>query len=88
MRIFASDRVTGHDEEAGHGRGRGHRASLGDQGHRERPAQGRGRNFDIRKNLLEFDDVANDQRKVVYVRLAQRADGTEDISATHQRHAR
>ena len=23
-------------------------------------------NFDIRKNLLEFDDVANDQRKVVY----------------------
>ena len=25
-----------------------------------------GRNFDIRKQLLEFDDVANDQRKVVY----------------------
>ena len=24
-----------------------------------------GRNFDIRKNLLEYDDVANDQRKVV-----------------------
>ena len=24
-------------------------------------------NFDIRKNLLEFDDVANDQRKVIYV---------------------
>jgi preprotein translocase subunit SecA len=24
------------------------------------------RNFDIRKNLLEFDDVANDQRKVIY----------------------
>src|SRR5210317_151026 len=23
-------------------------------------------NFDIRKNLLEYDDVANDQRKVVY----------------------
>src|SRR3546814_19483051 len=23
-------------------------------------------NFDIRKNLLEFDDVANDQRKVIY----------------------
>ena len=23
-------------------------------------------NFDIRKNLLEFDDVANDQRKFVY----------------------
>ena len=25
-----------------------------------------GRNFDIRKNLLEYDDVANDQPKVVY----------------------
>ena len=36
-------------------------------------------NFDMRKNLLEYDDVANDQRKVVY---AQRTDlmQTEDIS--------
>jgi preprotein translocase subunit SecA len=25
-----------------------------------------GRNFDIRKQLLEYDDVANDQRKVIY----------------------
>ncbi|MDX1804564.1 MAG: preprotein translocase subunit SecA [Alcanivorax sp.] len=25
-----------------------------------------GRNFDIRKNLLEYDDVANDQRRVIY----------------------
>ena len=25
-----------------------------------------GLNFDIRKNLLEYDDVANDQRKVIY----------------------
>lgn len=24
------------------------------------------RNFDIRKNLLEYDDVANEQRKVIY----------------------
>ncbi len=28
-------------------------------------------NFDIRKNLLEYDDVANDQRKVVYLRRNQ-----------------
>ncbi|HUJ52003.1 MAG TPA: SEC-C metal-binding domain-containing protein, partial [Steroidobacteraceae bacterium] len=37
-------------------------------------------NFDIRKNLLLFDDVANDQRKVVY---AQRTEimATEDLSA-------
>ena len=25
-----------------------------------------GRNFDLRKNLLEYDDVANDQRQVIY----------------------
>jgi len=39
------------------------------------------RNFDIRKQLLEYDDVANDQRKVIY---AQRNDllETEDISET------
>jgi preprotein translocase subunit SecA len=37
-------------------------------------------NFDIRKNLLLFDDVANDQRKVVY---AQRTEimGTEELSS-------
>jgi preprotein translocase subunit SecA len=36
-------------------------------------------NFDLRKNLLEYDDVANDQRKVIY---EQRTDvmGAEDIS--------
>ncbi|NOQ80845.1 MAG: preprotein translocase subunit SecA, partial [Gammaproteobacteria bacterium] len=38
-----------------------------------------GHNFDIRKQLLEYDDVANDQRKVIY---EQRSDlmSTEDIS--------
>ena len=40
-----------------------------------------GRNFDIRKQLLEYDDVANDQRKVIY---AQRNEllGSDDISET------
>jgi preprotein translocase subunit SecA len=38
-------------------------------------------NFDIRKNLLEFDDVANDQRKVVY---SQRSEllAAEDVADT------
>ncbi|MBU3825930.1 MAG: preprotein translocase subunit SecA [Candidatus Anaerobiospirillum merdipullorum] len=39
------------------------------------------RNFDIRKNLLEFDDVANEQRKVIYEERNALLDG-EDISAT------
>ena len=39
------------------------------------------RNFDIRKNLLEYDDVANDQRKIVYARRDSLLD-TDDISET------
>ncbi|AFC84869.1 preprotein translocase subunit SecA [Frateuria aurantia] len=36
-------------------------------------------NFDIRKHLLEFDDVANDQRKVVYAQRDELLEG-EDVS--------
>jgi preprotein translocase subunit SecA len=36
-------------------------------------------NFDIRKNLLEFDDVANDQRKVIYAQRDELLE-TDDIS--------
>ncbi len=36
-------------------------------------------NFDIRKQLLLFDDVANDQRKVVYQQRTEIM-GTEDLS--------
>ncbi len=39
------------------------------------------RNFDIRKNLLEFDDVANQQRKVIYEERNALLDG-EDIHET------
>ena len=39
------------------------------------------RNFDIRKQLLEYDDVANDQRKVIYEQRNELLEG-EDISET------
>ena len=41
------------------------------------------RNFDIRKNLLRFDDVMNDQRKVIYeqrIELMQAEDVAEDVA--------
>jgi len=38
-------------------------------------------NFDIRKHLLEFDDVANDQRKVIYRQRDELLDG-EEVQAT------
>jgi preprotein translocase subunit SecA len=40
-----------------------------------------GRNFDIRKQLLEYDDVANDQRKVIYQQRNELLE-TEDIGET------
>ena len=40
-----------------------------------------GRNFDICENLLEYDDVANDQLKVVYAQLDNLLD-TDDVSET------
>ena len=45
------------------------------------------RNFDIRKQLLEYDDVANDQRKVIYHQrneLLETDDISETISAMRQ----
>jgi len=39
------------------------------------------RNFDMRKHLLEYDDVANDQRKVIYQQRNELLDSV-DISAT------
>jgi preprotein translocase subunit SecA len=45
------------------------------------------RNFDIRKQLLEYDDVANDQRKVIYQQrneLLDAGDITETITAMRQ----
>ena len=40
-----------------------------------------GRNFDFRKNLLEYDDVANDQREVVCAQRDSLLD-TDDVSET------
>ena len=39
------------------------------------------RNFDIRKQLLEYDDVANDQRKVIYAQRNELLE-TDDVSET------
>ena len=39
------------------------------------------RNFDIRKQLLEYDDVANDQRQVIYQQRNELLEG-DDISET------
>ena len=51
---------------AGHARGRGHREPHGLPPHRGRQKKVEERNFEIRKNLLEYDEVMDEQRKRVY----------------------
>ncbi len=66
MRIFASDRVKGLMQTLGMERGESieHRWVTRSIENAQKKVEGR--NFDIRKSLLEYDDVANDQRRVVY----------------------
>ncbi len=79
MRIFASDRVRNFMQALGMDKGEAieHRMVTNSIEKAQRKVEGR--NFDIRKSLLEFDDVANDQRQIVY---QQRSDLLEadDIS--------
>jgi preprotein translocase subunit SecA len=66
MRIFASDRIRGFMQALGmeHGEAIEHRMVTNAIEKAQRKVEGR--NFDIRKQLLEYDDVSNDQRQVIY----------------------
>ncbi|WP_407331447.1 preprotein translocase subunit SecA [Enterovibrio sp. 27052020O] len=66
MRIFASDRVTNMMKKLGMEEGEAIEHPWVNKAIENAQRKVEGRNFDIRKQLLEFDDVANDQRKVVY----------------------
>lgn len=81
MRIFASDRVIGMMKKLGMEEGEAIEHPWVTKAIENAQRKVEGRNFDIRKNLLEFDDVANDQRKVVYEQRNELLD-TNDISET------
>jgi preprotein translocase subunit SecA len=66
MRIFASDRVRGFMQALGMEKGEAIEHRMVSNAIEKAQRKVEGRNFDIRKQLLEFDDVANDQRQVVY----------------------
>ena len=66
MRIFASDRVRGFMQALGMENGEAIEHRMVTNAIEKAQRKVEGRNFDIRKQLLEFDDVANDQRQVVY----------------------
>ncbi|WP_368643405.1 preprotein translocase subunit SecA [Castellaniella ginsengisoli] len=66
MRIFAGDRVRAIMERLRLPEGEPIEARMVSRSIESAQRKVEGRNFDIRKQLLEYDDVANDQRKVLY----------------------
>ena len=81
LRIFASDRVSGLMQKLGMQKGEAIEHPWVTKAIENAQRKVEAHNFDIRKNLLEFDDVANDQRKVMY-RWRNELMETEDVSAT------
>ncbi len=66
LRIFASDKVAGLMEKLGMEVDEAIEHPWVTKAIENAQRKVEGRNFDIRKQLLEYDDVANEQRKVVY----------------------
>ncbi len=66
MRIFASERVASIMQRLGMEEGEAIESNLVTKAIENAQRKVEAHNFDIRKHLLEYDDVANDQRKVIY----------------------
>ncbi|MEH6484981.1 MULTISPECIES: preprotein translocase subunit SecA [Pseudomonas] len=66
MRIFASDRVKNFMKALGMQSGEAIEHRMVTNAIEKAQRKVEGRNFDMRKQLLEFDDVSNEQRKVIY----------------------
>ncbi|HRD85318.1 MAG TPA: SEC-C metal-binding domain-containing protein, partial [Rubrivivax sp.] len=66
MRIFAGDRVRAIMDRLKMPEGEAIEAGIVNRSIESAQRKVEARNFDIRKQLLEYDDVANDQRKVIY----------------------
>ena len=79
MRIFASDRVAGLMQKLGMGNGEAIEHPWVTRSIENAQRKVENRNFDIRKEILAYDDVANDQRKVVYSQRNELMEAT-DIS--------
>ncbi len=79
MRIFAGDRVRSIMERLKLPEGEPIEAGMVNRSIESAQRKVEGRNFDIRKQLLEYDDVANDQRRVLYGQRNEVLE-SEDIS--------
>ena len=87
LRIFASDRVAWIMQKLKMPEGEAIESPLVTRAIENAQRKVEARNFDIRKQLLEYDDVSNDQRKVIYQQrneLLESADVTETIVALRE----
>ncbi len=81
MRIFGSDRMDGMLKKLGLQEGEAIVHPWINKALERAQKKVEARNFDIRKNLLKFDDVMNDQRKVIFEQRLELMD-SEDMSET------
>ncbi|WP_296946270.1 preprotein translocase subunit SecA [uncultured Massilia sp.] len=84
LRIFAGDRVRAIMDRLKMPEGEPIEAGIVTRSIESAQRKVEARNFDIRKQLLEYDDVANDQRKVIYTQrneLLEAADMSELIAS-------
>ena len=81
MRIFGSERIDGMLQKLGLEEGEAIVHPWVNKALEKAQQKVEARNFEIRKNLLKFDDVMNDQRKVVYEQRKDLMD-TVDVSTT------
>jgi preprotein translocase subunit SecA len=83
LRIFASDRVSAIMERLKMPEGEAIEHPWVTRAIENAQRKVEGRNFDIRKQLLEYDDVSNDQRKVIYQQRNELLEAT-DVGETIQ----
>ncbi len=87
LRIFAGDRVKAIMQRLKMPEGEAIESSWVSRSIESAQRKVEAHNFDIRKQLLEYDDVANDQRKVIYEQrneLLESADVSETITSLRQ----
>ncbi|UGQ47217.1 preprotein translocase subunit SecA [Massilia endophytica] len=77
LRIFAGDRVRAIMERLKMPEGEPIEAGIVTRSIESAQRKVEARNFDIRKQLLEYDDVANDQRKVIYQQRNELLEATD-----------
>jgi preprotein translocase subunit SecA len=88
MRIFGAERITGIMERLGMEEDVPIEAGIITRVIENSQKKVEGHNFDIRKNLLEYDDVMNQQRKTIYALRRQILEGRYEPTLSEEERSR